>query len=88
MIDRDYLLKEGFKKSTRCPLDVEEYEREIGYRQYISVRFYPAKSEHATGLFAYSESKVDKTNTRKVVLNDTIVTKKDLELAKQLCKLN
>ena len=68
--------------------DVEEYEMEIGYRRYISVRFYPAESEHATGLFAYSESQVDDTNTRKVVLNDTIVTKKDLELAKQLCNLD
>lgn len=86
MVTRDYLEKEGFKQSTRCPLNVVEYEKGIGYRCYISVRFSPAENEHATGLYAYSEWP-DNTNTRKVVLNDTIVTKEDLQMALKICGL-
>lgn len=87
MVTRDYLEREGFKQSTRCPLDVVEYEKELGYRRYISVRFYPADSEHATGLYAYSQNQRDNANTRKVVLSDTIVTEEDLQMALKICGL-
>ena len=87
MVTRDYLEKEGFKQSTRCPLDVVEYEKEICYRSYISVRFYPAESEQATGLYAYSQNQMGNTNTRKVVLSDTIVTEEDLQMALKICRL-
>lgn len=87
MVTRDYLEKEGFTKSTRCPLTIDEYEKEIGYRRYVSVRFYPVESKFATGLFAYSHSH-DNTSTRKVVINDTIVTKEDLRMALEICRLS
>ena len=87
MVTRDYLEKEGFKRSTRCPLDIVEYEKEIGWRQYVFVRFYPAESEHATSLYAYSQSQLDNENTRKVVLSDTIVTEEDLQMALKICRL-
>ena len=86
MVTRDYLEKEGFKKSVRCPLTLDEYEKEIGYRRYVSVRFHPVESKFATGLFAYSQSH-NNASTRKVVLDGTVVTKEDLRMALEICRL-
>lgn len=83
MVTRDYLEREGFRLSTCSPISVKEYEKKT-HNGYISVRF--TDSEIATGLFAYSQS-YDHKNTRKVVLNDTIVTKEDLQMALKVCRL-
>lgn len=83
MVTREFLQKEGFKQSMCSPASVEEYEKKT-HNGYISVRF--TSSEIATGLFAYSQS-YDHKHTRKVVLNDTIVTEEDYQMALQICKL-
>lgn len=83
MLTRDYLLKNGFEKDNGGPKTVEIYFTKTN-SGYISVRFEPDK-EQATGLYAYSENQ--HINIRKVVISDSIVTIRDFETAKELCRL-
>ena len=85
MITRDYLLRKGFKPNPCSPDSVRDYEmcvRPSG--GYVTVRFRKDNDEPC-GLYAYSESP-EHANTRKVVLNDTLVTESDLQMAMDICR--
>lgn len=82
MLDKEYLIKEGFVLDYTAPSSVTDYERRTA-KGYVRVRF---EGETATGLYAYTEGPKN-NNMRKVVLTSTIVTKEDLETAIKLCKL-
>ena len=84
MITRDYLLANGFERNNCSPSTVEDYVKKVKPQGgYVSVRFEPG-NEIAVGLYAYSEN--EHVNIRKVVLSDTTVTKRDLEIALELCR--
>lgn len=82
MLSKEFLLKEGFKHNPRAVDTVFEFEKEIN-GGYISVRF---DGNTAVGLYVYTDGPKD-INIRKVVLSETIVTKQDYELVKQLCRV-
>lgn len=85
MITKDYLEKKGFKPDHTSPDSVRDYEMHIRPQGgYVSVRF-RKDEETPCGLYAYSEGH-DHSNTRKVVLNDTLVTEQDLEMAMTICR--
>ena len=84
MITREFLLKEGFANDGSSPIGLTDFFCRSKRGGYISVRFHEGEKE-PYGMYAYFQTP-DHCDTRKVVLNDTIVTDEDFEMAKKLCR--
>ena len=85
MVTREFLLENGFRRSSASPSSIEEYVYDESQVGYMAVRFKPG-NEQADGLYAYSDK--NNTNMRKVVLTDTKVTWEDFDMARTICRIS